>query len=88
MEQVDGTVARHITQTSLPNARESTTLVILLWISMIDRTKMLRFASSKGKGGTLTTRTRRTPGSPARTPLTRGNMRCLAFSLTCGTAIE
>ena len=88
MEQVDGTVARHITRTSPPNERESTTLVILFWISMIDRTKMLRFVSSKGKGGTLTTRTRRTPDSPTRTPLTRGDTRCLAISLTCGTVIE
>ena len=84
MEQVDGTVARHITRTSPPNERESTALIIL----SIDRAKMLRFASSKGKGGTLTTRTRRNPDSPARTPLTRGDTRCLAFSLTCGTAIE
>ena len=88
MEQVDGTVGRHITQTSPPNTRESTALVILFWISMIDRAKILRFASSKGKGGTLVTRTRRTPDSLARTPLTRGDTRCLAFSLTCGTAIE
>ena len=88
MEQVDGIVARHITQTSPPNTRESTTLVILFWISMIDRTKMLRFASSKGKGGTLMTRTCHTPDSPARMPLTRGGTGCLAFSLTCGTAIE
>ena len=87
MEQVDGTVARHITRTSPPNERESTALVILFWIS-IDRAKMLRFASSKGKGGTLTTRMRRTPDSPARTPLTRGDTRCLAISLTCGTVIE
>ena len=79
MEQVDGTVGRHITQTSPPNTRESTALVILFWISMIDRTKMLRFASSKGKGGTLTTCTRRTPDSPARTPLTRGDTLCLAI---------
>ena len=50
----------------------------------IDRAKMLRFASSKGKGGTLTTRTRRNPDSPARTPLTRGDTRCLAISLTVG----
>ena len=84
MEQVDGTVARHITRTSPPNERESTTLVIL----SIDRAKMLRFASSKGKGGTLTTRTHRTPDSPAHTPLTRGDTRCLAISLTCGTVIE
>ena len=49
---------------------------------------MLRFASSKGKGGTLTTHTRRTPDSPARTPLTKGDRRCLAISLTCGTVIE
>ena len=77
MEQVDGTVARHITRTSPPNERESTALVIL----SIDRAKMLRFASSKGKGGTLMTRTRRTPDSLARTPLTRGDTRCLAFSL-------
>ena len=84
MEQVDGTVARHITRTSPPNERESTTLVIL----SIDRAKMLRFASSKGKGGTLTTRTRRNPDSPARTPLTRGDTRCLAISLTCGTVVE
>ena len=59
MEQVDGTVARHITQTSPPNAQESTALIILFWISMIDHTKMLRFASSKGKGSTLITRTHR-----------------------------
>ena len=84
MEQVDGTVACHITRNSPHNERESTALVIL----SIDCAKMLRFASSKGKGGTLTTRTRRTPDSPARTPLTRGDTHCLAFSLTCGTAIE
>ena len=91
MEQVDGTVARHITQTSPPNAQESTALIILFWISMIDRTKMLRFASSKGKGGTpkaRLSRSRHTPDSPARTPLTRRDTRCLAFALTCGTAIE
>ena len=88
MEKVDGTVARHITQTSLPTERESTALVILFWISMNDRTKILRFASSKGKGGTLTTRTRRNPESPARTLLTRGDTRCLAISLTCETVIE
>ena len=82
MEQVDDTVARHITQTSPPNARESTALVILFWISND------RFASSKGKGGTLATRTRHTPDSPACTPLTRGDTRCLALSLTCGTAVE
>ena len=45
----------------------------------IDRAKMLRFASSKGKGGTLTTRTRRNPDSPARTPLTRGECIVLQF---------
>ena len=84
MEQVDGTVGRHITRTSLPNERESTALVIL----SIDRAKMLHFASSKRKGGTLTTRTRRTPDSPARTPLTRGDTHCLAIPLTCGTVIE
>ena len=88
MEQVDGTIARHITQTSPPNMQESTALIILFWISMIDRTKMLCFANSKGKGGTLTTRTRRTPDSPARTPLTTGDTRYLAISLTCGTVIE
>ena len=88
MEQVDGTVARHITQTSPPNARESTALVILFWISMIDLTKMLRFASSKGKGSTLTTHTHRTPGSLAHTPLTRWDTCCLAISLTCGTVTE
>ena len=43
MEQVDDTVARHITRTSPPNEWESTALVIL----SIDRAKMLRFASSK-----------------------------------------
>ena len=84
MEKVDGTVARHITRTSPANERQSTALVIL----SIDHAKMLRFASSKGKGDTLTTRTRRTPDSPSRTPLTRGDTRCLAISLTCGTAIE
>ena len=84
MEQEDGTVARHITRTSPPNERESTAHLIL----SIDRAKMLRFASSKGKGGILTTRKRRTPDSLARTPLTRGDMRCLAISLTCGTVIE
>ena len=71
MEQVDGTVARHITQTSPPNTRESTALVILFWISMIDRTKMLLFASSKGKGGTLTTRTRRVHVAPPTVRLAR-----------------
>ena len=84
MEQVDDIVARHITRTSPPNKRESTALVIL----SIDHAKMLRFASSKGKGGTLTTRTRRNPDSLARTPLTKGDTRCLAISLTCGTVIE
>ena len=84
MEQVDVTVARHITRTSPPNERESTALVIL----SINRMKMLRFTSSKGKGGTLTTHTRRTPDSPARTPLTTGDTRCLAISLTCGIVIE
>ena len=84
MEQVDGTVARHITQTSPPNERESTALVIL----STDRAKMLHFASSKGKGGTLTTHTHRTPDCPARAPLTTGDTRCLAISLTCGTVIE
>ena len=71
MEQVDSTVARHITRTSPPNKWESTALVNL----SIDHAKMLRFASSKGKGGTLTTRMRRTPDSPARMPLTKGDMR-------------
>ena len=71
MEQVDDTVARHITQTSPPNERESTTLVILFWISIDRSREKLRFASSKGKGGTLTTRTRRNPDSPAR--------KCAAF---------
>ena len=75
MEQVDGTVARHITRTSPPNKRESTALVIL----SIDRAKMLRFASSKGKGGTLTTRTRSTSDSLARTPLTKGIRVVLQF---------
>ena len=84
MEQVDGTVARHITRTSPPNEWESTALVIL----SIDRVKMLRFASSKGKGGTLTTHTRRNPDSPDRTLLTKGDTLCLAISLTCGTIIE
>ena len=88
MEQVDDTVARHITQTSPPNAWQSTALVIFFGFLSIDRTKMLRFASSKGKGGTLTTRTRRTLDSPARTPLTRGDTCCLAISLTCGAVIE
>ena len=71
MEQVDGTVAPHITQTSQPNTRESTALIILFWISMIDRTKMLRFASSKGKGGTLTTHTRRVRVAPPTVQLAR-----------------
>ena len=88
MEQVDGTVARHITQTSPPNARESTALVILFWISIDRSRKMLRFASSKGKGGTLVTHTRRNRDNPARTPLTRGDTHCLAISLTCGAVIE
>ena len=88
MEQVDGTVARHITQTSPPNERESTALVIFSGFLSIDCVKMLRFASSKGKGGTLMTHTRRTPDSPAHTPLTRRDTRCLAISLTCGTVIE
>ena len=88
MEQVDGTVGRHITRTSLPNERESTALVIFSGFLSIDCAKMLCFASFKGKGGTLVTRTRRTPDSPARTPLTRGDTRCLAISLTCGTVIE
>ena len=34
LEQVDGTIARHITRTSPPNERESTALVILFWISL------------------------------------------------------
>ena len=55
---------------------------------LIDHAKMLRFTSSKGKGGTLMTRTRRNPDSPARTPLTRGDTRYLAISLICGTVIE
>ena len=38
MEQVDSTVARHISRTSPPNERESTALVILFWIS-IDRSR-------------------------------------------------
>ena len=88
MEQVDGTISRHVTQTSPPNERESTALVILFWISIDRSRKMLRFASSKGKGGTLKTRTRRNPNSPAHTPLTKGDTRCLAISLTCGTVIE
>ena len=88
MEQVDGTVARHITRTSPPNERESTALVILFWISIDRSRENVLFASSKGKGGTLTTRTHRNPDSPARTPLTRGDTRCLVISLTCGTVIE
>ena len=79
MEQVDGTVAHHITRTSPPNERESTALVILFWISIMNCMKMLCFASSKGKGGTLTTRTRRNPDSPARTPLTKGDTVVLQF---------
>ena len=71
MEQVDGTIGRHITQTSLPNTRESTALIIFFWISMIDRMQMLRFASSKGKGSTLTTRTRRVRVAPPIVRLTR-----------------
>ena len=88
MEQVDGTVARHITRTSPPNERESTALVILFWISINRSREKLRFASSKGKGGTITTCTRRTPDSLARMPLTRGDTRCLAISQTSGTVIE
>ena len=71
MELVDGTVARHITRTSPPNKRESTALVILFWISMIDCTKMLHFASSKGKGSTLTTRTLRVRVGPLTVRLAR-----------------
>ena len=88
MEQVDDTLARHITRTSPPNERESTALIILFWISIDRSREMLRFTSSEGKGGTLTTRTRRNPDSPTRTPLTRGDTRCLEISLTCGTVIE
>ena len=53
MEQVDGTIGRHITQTSLPNTRESTALVILFWISMIDHMKMLRLQVQKEKAAHL-----------------------------------
>ena len=88
MEQVDGTVARYITQTSLPNARESTALVILFWIYIDESHENVTLCKFKRKGGTLTTRTRRNYDSPARTPLTRGDTRCLAISLTCGTVIE
>ena len=88
MEQVDDTVARHMTRTSPPNERESTALVILFWISIDRSRENVTLASSKGKGGTLMTRTRRNPDSLARMPLTRGDTRCLAISLTCGTVIE
>ena len=88
MEQVDGTIARHITHTSPPNTRESPALVIFSGFLSIFRTKMLRFASSKGKGGTLTTRMHGNPDSPARMPLTKGDTHCLAISLKCGTVIE
>ena len=70
MEQVDGTVARHITRTSPPNKQESTALVIL----SIDHAKMLCFASSKGKGGTLTTRTRRVHVPPPTVRLARRSL--------------
>ena len=88
MDQLDGTVARHITQTSPPNARESTTLIILFWISIDRLHENVSLCKFKRKGDTLTTRTRCTPDSPARTPLTRRGTRCLAISLTCGTIIE
>ena len=88
MEQVDGTVARHITQTSHLTSGKAPLSSFCSGFLSIDRAKMLRFASSKGKGGTLTTHTRRNPDSPARTPLTKGDMHCLAISLTCGTVIE
>ena len=88
MEQVDGTVARHITRTSSPNERESTALVILFWISIDRSHENVSLCKFKRKGGTLTTRTRRNPDSPARMPLTKGNTRCLAISLTCGAVIE
>ena len=71
MEQVDGTVARHITRTSPPNERESTALVIFSGFLSIDHAKMLHFASSKGKGGTLTTRTRRVHVAPSTVWLAR-----------------
>ena len=64
MEQVDGTFARHITQTSRPNARKAPPSSFSSGFLSIDRTKMLRFASSKGKGGTLTTRTRHVRVAP------------------------
>ena len=53
MEQMDGTVACHITRTSLPNERKAPPSSFCSRFLSIDRTKMLRFASSKGKGGTL-----------------------------------
>ena len=88
MEQVDGTVARHITRTSPPNERESTALVILFWISIDQSHENVSLRKFERKGGTLMSRTRHTPDSPARTPLTRGDTRCLAISLTCETVIE
>ena len=71
MEQVDGTVARHITQTSPPNAREAPPSSFCSGFLSIDRMKMLRFASSKGIGGTLTTRTRRVHVAPPTVRLAR-----------------
>ena len=71
MEQVDGTVARHITRTSPPNERESTASSFCSRFLSIDRTKMLCFASSKGKGSTLTTRMRRVRVAPPTVRLAR-----------------
>mgnify|MGYP005828666589 CR=1 FL=1 len=85
---VDGTVARHITQTSPPNARESTGLIILFWISIYRSHENVSLCKLKRKGGTLTTRTGCTPDSPARTPLTRRETRCLAISLICGMQLN
>ena len=71
MEQVEGTVAHHITRTSLPNERESTALVILFWISIDRSHENVTLCKFKGKGGTLTTRTRRVHVAPPTVRLAR-----------------
>lgn len=88
MEQVDGTIARHSLELARLTSGKAPPSSFFSGFLSIDSAKMLRFTSSKGKVYTLMTRTRCTPDSLARTPLTRGDTHCLAMSLTCGTVIE
>ena len=76
MEQVDGTIARISLELARLTSGKAPPSSFCSGFLSIDHEKMLHFASSKGKGDTLMTRTRRNPDSPARTPLTKGDTRC------------